>query len=204
MRFLFCLLVIVPLACSDSVASTSTSSSSSSSVASSAGSTSSTSSSTSAASSSNASSSGASSSTSSSSTSGGGAGGAGGSSGAGAGGACVTPVTFTQVLAAPLQSCGGEPLCHKLASGGLHMDPNDPLTTYQNLMKPAMVPNAGLRVKPGDPAASFLYRKLVNDLKPTEGGPMPSNTLPNTPWTELPPDQIELVRCWIQEGALNN
>ncbi len=59
-----------------------------------------------------------------------------------------------------------------------------------------------LRVAPGSSADSLLYRKLIDDLAAddSEGGPMPANALA-TMWTRLPDDQIELVRCWIDEGA---
>lgn len=61
----------------------------------------------------------------------------------------------------------------------------------------------GKRVVPGDPAHSFLYRKMVNDLTPDEGAPMPKSGLASG-WKELPQDEIEMLRCWILAGAKKN
>jgi hypothetical protein len=66
---------------------------------------------------------------------------------------------------------------------------------------PASTVGAGTRVVPGDPAHSFLYRKLTNDLTPDEGQPMPGQGQISTGWKELPADEIEMVRCWILGGA---
>jgi len=71
----------------------------------------------------------------------------------------------------------------------------------------AMTGVGGVRVKPGDPLGSFLYRKLTNDLGPNEGPPMPeppSIHLGDAGWQELPAAEIEMVRCWILGGAMNN
>jgi hypothetical protein len=53
-----------------------------------------------------------------------------------------------------------------------------------------------LRVKPGDPANSYLYRKLT-------GAGITGDRMPQT----LPPlsdDQLKLVRDWIRRGAPND
>jgi hypothetical protein len=52
-----------------------------------------------------------------------------------------------------------------------------------------------LRVKPGDPDASFLIHKLDGDLGLFEGAPMPLTGLP------LPEDQVARIRNWITAGA---
>jgi hypothetical protein len=52
-----------------------------------------------------------------------------------------------------------------------------------------------LRVAPGDPARSFLLRKLQGTLAPGEGAPMPFVG------PSLPPASIDLVRRWIAAGA---
>lgn len=49
-------------------------------------------------------------------------------------------------------------------------------------------------VIPGDPEASLLYRKLLDDLGPGEGGRMP-------PLEAIRTDQLTLVYGWILEGA---
>ena len=51
------------------------------------------------------------------------------------------------------------------------------------------------RVQPGDPAASWLYRKL--NAQQDVGSSMP-------PGAPLAGAQVELVRTWIAEGALDN
>ena len=55
---------------------------------------------------------------------------------------------------------------------------------------------AGLRVAPGDPLASVLYRKLEGD--PATGARMPFGG------AALPPAQRQLVHDWIEQGALDN
>ncbi|TWT43797.1 hypothetical protein RAS1_01970 [Phycisphaerae bacterium RAS1] len=53
------------------------------------------------------------------------------------------------------------------------------------------------RVVPGDPLNSLLYHKVSEDDPPV-GSRMPLNRTP------LDAAQIELIRRWIAEGALNN
>jgi len=48
-----------------------------------------------------------------------------------------------------------------------------------------------LRITPGDPDSSFLYRKITDDLVIGWGNAMPLNLTP------LTADQIELIRLWI-------
>jgi hypothetical protein len=118
----------------------------------------------------------------------------------------VTP-TFAEVLQKPLSGCGGfEPPCHKLSAGDFHLNPLDPNGTFAALVNvTSTIPGAGERVVPGDPSHSFLYRKLINDLTPTEGDPMPKpGGLMGATWTELPADEIEILRCWILGGAKND
>lgn len=123
----------------------------------------------------------------------------------GAGGGCAIDPKFAEVLAKPLSGCAGfEPPCHNDQSGMLHIDPADANGTWGALVKvDAAIVGAGKRVVPGDPAHSFLYRKLINDLKPDDGVPMPKSGLA-TGWSKLPADQIEMLRCWILAGAKNN
>jgi hypothetical protein len=51
------------------------------------------------------------------------------------------------------------------------------------------------RVLPGDPDASFLYRKVTGDLPAGFGSPMPLARPP------LDASLIEIIRLWIQAGA---
>jgi hypothetical protein len=128
------------------------------------------------------------------------------SSGQGAGGDCTSMPTFTDVLKHPLSGCSGfEPPCHNASAGELHIDPMDAKGTWKQLVNvKAWNTGGGMRVVPGDPASSFLYKKLINDLGPKQGVPMPNASGLVTGgggWTELPKDEIEMVRCWIQGGA---
>jgi hypothetical protein len=132
------------------------------------------------------------------------------SSGAGGAGCAQTP-TFTDVLAGPLSSCAGvEPPCHNIGVEGLTIKPADAAFTWGQLVNvPTMTAGAGKRVVPDHPEKSFVYRKLTDDLTPTEGSPMPESegVLPGdagSGWHELPADQIEMVRCWILGGAEDN
>jgi len=129
--------------------------------------------------------------------------GAGGS--AGVGGGCASAPTFAEVLAKPLSGCSGlEPPCHNASAGELHIDPADAASSWAALVDvDAFIAGAGKRVVPGDPAHSFLYRKLVGDLGPDDGVPMPKSGLA-TGWMELPEDELDLVRCWILAGAKND
>ncbi len=135
-----------------------------------------------------------------------GAGGASSSStGQGAGGDCATTPTFKEVLAHPLSGCSGyEPPCHNASAGELHIDPMDAKSTWKQLVGvKAWNKGGGVRVVPGDPADSFLYKKLTDDLGAKQGDPMPKagGLMTGGGWTELPKDDIEMVRCWIQGGA---
>jgi hypothetical protein len=96
--------------------------------------------------------------------------------------------------------CGA---CHNDAPsfGGLAFFPGGPEVAYMNLVNtPAgNEPNykckdSGLeRVQPGDPEHSLMYLKLTN---PPCGSKMPS-----APYGMATPEQVELVRQWIVDGA---
>jgi mono/diheme cytochrome c family protein len=51
-----------------------------------------------------------------------------------------------------------------------------------------------VRVKPGDPAASYLYQK-VSQARPAVGVRMPKDEPP------LTPDELTALRAWIEQGA---
>jgi hypothetical protein len=46
-------------------------------------------------------------------------------------------------------------------------------------------------IEPGDPEASLIVKMIANGDMPDEGEP-------------VPPDELELLRAWIREGAGNN
>lgn len=52
-----------------------------------------------------------------------------------------------------------------------------------------------LRVTPGDPALSFLYRKIVPDLEAGWGTAMPALGEP------VSTDLLEIIELWILDGA---
>jgi hypothetical protein len=54
------------------------------------------------------------------------------------------------------------------------------------------------RVAPGRPDSSFIMAKLNGMLTPDEGDQMPQRL------NKLPQYQIDAIRQWIQNGALNN
>jgi hypothetical protein len=112
--------------------------------------------------------------------------------------------SFAAVLAKPLSGCGGfEPPCHSFGAGSFTLDPSNAAAAWAAMVNTtAATPGAGKLVAPGDPAHSFVYRKLTNDLTPDEGGPMPApGNLMGAMWTELPQDELDTLRCWILGGA---
>lgn len=93
-----------------------------------------------------------------------------------------------------VQSCA-LPTCHDSDThqGGLILLPG---SAYSNIVgvTPTNVAAAGDmldRITPGDPAASFLYRKITNDLAAGYDAPMPYQR------PALDPSLIELIRLWI-------
>lgn len=132
----------------------------------------------------------------------GGIGGSGGSAGSG-------QATFTQVKAVVFGSCAGSgapgPMtCHGSApyQGNLDLFSDGAFTNLVGV--PADIDGTLIRVIPGDPENSFLYRKLINDLPQdlSLGDPMPMGEA--IMWSELPSDQIQLLYDWIAAGAENN
>ncbi len=128
----------------------------------------------------------------------------------GSGGSCAAEATFAEVLAKPLSNCAGlEPPCHNAGQANLTIDPSNAMATWKALVNvPTYTPGGGVRVVPGNPDASFLYKKLTNMQGPNGGSPMPKpggqvqlGDAGPPMWMELPADEIEMVRCWIASGA---
>jgi hypothetical protein len=90
-----------------------------------------------------------------------------------------------------LATCHGE-----FVSGGL--DLRWGAAHFSLVDRPATTPGADgqMLVKPGDPDASFLWRKLAGRLDPDEGDRMPAAGAPPLDALEL-----ELVRAWIAGGS---
>jgi hypothetical protein len=89
--------------------------------------------------------------------------------------------------------------CHDAATrqGGLDLTAG---VSYGNLVdvppQNAVAVAAGdLRVTPGSPEQSFLYRKVTGELAAGEGGRMPLGATP------LSPSEIQLIESWIVAGA---
>jgi hypothetical protein len=126
----------------------------------------------------------------------------GGAAGA-AGGAASGKLSFANDIYPKVirSKCGA---CHNDAPsfGGLAFFPGGPETAYANLVgvRSGDMPNYLCsssplkRVEPGDPENSLMYRKITN---PSCGGKMPPPAFGTTT-----PEQQELVRQWIADGAL--
>ena len=90
------------------------------------------------------------------------------------------------------------PSCHASAepTGRMRLDEDFPRTSLRGVaaMGVSCRDQGLVRVVPGDPAASLLYRKISEDAPPC-GSRMPQAADP------LPPALIALVRDWIAAGA---
>jgi hypothetical protein len=81
--------------------------------------------------------------------------------------------------------------------------------SYRQLVGVAAQARRGgaLRVKPGDPAASFLVDKLTGKLGAREGKPMPIDAVTGAPLEPSPigADYLDgVLKPWIAAGAPNN
>ncbi len=127
----------------------------------------------------------------------------GGATGGGTGGASGT-VTFTTVYTTIIANrCAP---CHTTSSGiGITqgtLDMTSKATAYASLVNVAAAGSAcagqGTRVVPGNPGTSILYLKVnLTDPAPC-GAKMPFGL------AALPQSEVNSIRDWIQQGALNN
>jgi hypothetical protein len=93
--------------------------------------------------------------------------------------------------------------CHTDAPsfGGLAFFPGGAAAAYANLVGVPAGAAAGnlcrdsglLRVQPGDPDASLIYLKLTN--------PPCGSQMPPAAFVQATPEQVEVVRQWIADGA---
>lgn len=126
----------------------------------------------------------------------------GGSTGGSTGGAGGT-LAFTcsgadpgwAAVVQPILNCSASESCHQIGLG-------NPGAEYQWLVNQPSngCPDGRLRVKPGDPANSYLVDKLTNKNL-CKGIGMPKGP---GGWTPLPDDQIQAVVDWICQGAKEN
>lgn len=106
------------------------------------------------------------------------------------------PVAYSQVQEIFTTKCSG---CHPVVNSALDLTPG---RSYEEIVGVPAVEAPGLvRVVAGDPAASFLYLKVVGfpglgDV-PAVGTRMP----PMAP--RLPDEEIRVLRDWIAQGAKN-
>ncbi|MFO0725809.1 MAG: hypothetical protein U1E65_18640 [Myxococcota bacterium] len=118
---------------------------------------------------------------------------------------CVRHYTFTEVKDNVFVGCGGMRLmtCHIRAPTGGDLDLN-PGAAYAALVGVPATQGPGMRVVAGDPANSFLWKKLINaiPMDQSQGDPMPKGEA--IMWRPLPDEDLERVRCWIAEGAAND
>ena len=88
-------------------------------------------------------------------------------------------------------------ICHDAAmQGGLDLRRNN---MRANTINVPSNKSELVRIKPGDADKSFLTKKLLGDLKPSEGTPMPYGDE-----ARLPKETIDAVIEWINNGALEN
>lgn len=101
------------------------------------------------------------------------------------------PVSFSEQIQPILDnncvSCHGT-----VANAGLDLRPGQ---SYANLVGVQATESTLLRVQPGAPLESWLYLKLTGAQN--AGTEMP-------PGNQLSADVTDLVRDWIEEGALDN
>ena len=114
-----------------------------------------------------------------------------------AGGENGSEVSFTEDIVPVLKRrCA---VCHLTGQepGGMSLVP---AKAYDNLVGVASQQGELLRVKPGDPQGSYLYRKLMGTHTEAggNGARMPFGAPP------LPEDHLELIRLWIEQGAPEN
>ena len=63
------------------------------------------------------------------------------------------------------------------------------LTTYESIMSTG-------KIKPGNPGDSEIFGKIITNDN--------DNRMPPPPRNRLTADQVEVIRKWIQQGAINN
>jgi len=91
---------------------------------------------------------------------------------------------------------------------GCHIGPNPQLgmdltvgQTIASIVGVESVQSALLRVAPGQSSSSYLYQK-VSGGQITSGGS--GDRMPPPPRLALDDNELEVIRVWIEEGALNN
>ena len=109
--------------------------------------------------------------------------------------------TLTWIQANIFDVVGGKPSCATAACHGGAQNPNlsSKTNSFNNLVGKPSGQNATLNyVEPGDSAKSYLFTKLISAVG---GARMPQN---NTTYFDIHPDELQNIKDWIDEGALDN
>ena len=91
-------------------------------------------------------------------------------------------VSFSEQIAPILEARCSE--CHSADNAELGLN----LSTYEGVMAGS---DYGTVIEPGNPGGSLILDMIESGDMPEEGDP-------------VPPEELELLRTWIAEGALNN
>jgi hypothetical protein len=123
-----------------------------------------------------------------------------------AGASCPTVPTYAQLQTATFgPRCSGR--CHGGSGGLTPSSPAGPINLSASSTRAELVDRASIHgmnlllVVAGDPGASFLLRKLTDQL-PTDGSlgsPMPEGEA--IQWSMIPQAEVDAITCWIAGGA---
>jgi hypothetical protein len=109
---------------------------------------------------------------------------------------CAAPHNFAVIQTRVINlSCSLSSSCHRggaSAAGQLSLEMPG---AYEALMRPAMADPSKMLIVPGDPDHSYVMDKLLNRNV---------GNLFMPPTGQIEADRIELVRCWIADGAMND
>ena len=118
------------------------------------------------------------------------------------------PPSFRRdVVPVLLKGCASANGCHgDKPTDSVHLDLRVPAAYSQLVGAKAEARGGAVRVKPGDPAASFLLDKLRGSLRPLEGKRMPidPDTGVQIEPSPMPAGFDDVLKRWIAAGASNN
>ena len=110
----------------------------------------------------------------------------------------VTNVDFASQVMNVFSSAGcSGGSCHGGGAGGLTIT-TDAGNTYNNIVGVASSCNGINYIEPMSTNASYIYRKIIG-TQSCGGSRMPAN---NPAYFDTNTDQLEIIRVWIEEGAL--
>jgi hypothetical protein len=104
--------------------------------------------------------------------------------------------------------CAGAEGCHgERPTDSVALDLRAARAYSQLVNAQSQVRKGALRVKPGDPAASFLLNKITGDLGPREGKRMPLDPITGVPvaHSSMDADYVKYILApWVAAGAPEN